>query len=1730
MKRILFLVAGVVLVLGIGAWLVFGLGNGPKTYTVEITSNVEQIEYESKNNCRLGDNVTIEAIPLDGYRFIGWEVNGVIISEDVEYEITLTQENVNNVYKAVYKQEFTIYAGEVQNGNVASNVTKAIEGETITLTITPNDYYAFESAYYILDSETEHIAITNQTFTMPNGNVTVYANFQAIEYTITSAELEHGTLSFLPTVGTYGIEIVVTVTPEEDYELSPGTLYYATENIANGEITYSNNTYKFTMPGEDVTVYATFIKTVYGLSVSYGIQNGSVTIDDNKTKARMGSTVTLTVTPAVGYELETLYYTTNTIANGEITNNIFEMPGEDVTVYATFVKTDYNVNLSYNNQQGTVTTNRETAQIGDEITLTITPETGYQISGLYYTKSGSSAHVGITNNTFNMPASSVTIHVTFQARQYDISTQTSNGTFNDLPNTGTFGNTITFTLSPNTGYKLTDNSVYYTTDTTPNGVITNNSGTYSFTMPAGAVTVHAQFELQTFQVTLPEEKIGYSILNTNDNNNYTPGTVTYGSSISFRVVKDVAYSESQVTVTSNTGSVSSQDETYTISNITTNLIITITPLTINTYTVTLPETQTGYEIKTAEDGTFTTTTVEYGQDLSFKVALKTGYTNSTITVRNNGTIINLTEGIYTISNVTSNISIAVEGVTANAYTLTSVAAEVTVNRGNDTLNQGDTIYYDETLTLSSTPSEGMDAVYTINDTVIEGNTFTVTGNITIEYSEVEHIGLESEYTTLSFSYNSIYKTATVSANMSNMPTGNLKLPSKIINGQIYTITQVGSFSGCAGLTGIIVPSTVTTINASAFSGCSALESMILPFVGGSVKTATQTYQYPLGYIFGATPYEGSTNVTQYYYGSSTSSTTYPTYRIPSSLRSVTITGGNILRGAFYNCSMLTNITIPEGVTSIEPYAFYGCAGLTSITIPEVVTSIGSAAFKNCSNLREIEIPAVVTSISGSVFSGCSNLREIEIPAGVTSIGSSAFSGCSNLREIEIPAGITSVDSHTFFGCSRLTNITIPENVTSIGSSAFSGCSSLESMTLPIIGYSATVTSASTSTLFGYIFGTSGYDGGMAVEQKYGSSTSNKITYYIPLSLRSLTITGGSILYGALYGCSMLTDITILDGVITIGPSAFCNCFSLLNIKIPSSLTSIEPNAFGGCYALVEVCNDSPLNITSGSTDNGNIACYAKMVYGSNDGYQTRIVKDDVNGVAYYMYGSEYIALTCYDKTKTTVSLNEMTTEINQFAFYKCNNLVNASILAGVTSIGRSAFSDCGLTNITIPASVTSIGSYAFCDCDSLITVTFGDGSQLTNIGDYAFHSCGSLTTVTFGDNSYLTDIGDNAFSYCGCLTSITIPAGVTRLSYSAFSACYALAEIYNKSSLNITPGSAYARDSKYVCGPGGTYQTRIVKDDVNGVAYYVYGADYIALTCYDKTMTNVTLNENTTQINQFTFMNCSGLASITVPASVTTVGYNAFLYCDNLSAVVISSLSAWASISFETYSSTNPLYYANKLYLGSVSPENEITEINDLGNITEIKAYTFQYCKSITSITIPSSVTNIGYQAFSNCSNLSSVVISDLSAWASISFGSADANPLYYAKKLYQGSVSPENEITEINNLGNITEIKAYAFYNAQNITSATIPSSITSIGSYAFSGCSGLTSITIPAGVTSIGSQAFYCCSSLANVTFENTGGWFVASSSTATSGTDVTLTDPSTNATYLKTTYYNKYWKRNV
>ena len=523
--------------------------------------------------------------------------------------------------------------------------------------------------------------------------------------------------------------------------------------------------------------------------------------------------------------------------------------------------------------------------------------------------------------------------------------------------------------------------------------------------------------------------------------------------------------------------------------------------------------------------------------------------------------------------------------------------------------------------------------------------------------------------------------------------------------------------------------------------------------------------------------------------------------------------------AFYGCSSLISITIPDSVTNIGYSAFYNCSSLTSITIPDGITSIGKGAFGGCSSLTNVTMGNGLTSIGENAFKNCSSLTSITIPDSVTSIGSYAFDGCDSLSEIKFKDmasfckiyGLGNVDkSKVFIGGQKLTEMTsivIPDGVTSIGYDAFSYCSSLTSITFP--------------------------DG--------------------------VTAIGGS----AFSGCSSLTSVSLPDSVTSIGDYAFSGCSLLTSITIPDSVTSIGRNAFSGCSSLTIYCEatEEPSSWRTFWNSYYSSATHEKtcpVVWNCKNNEKDKYgnIYTVIDGIRYSLNDGIATVIeqpsnitTANIPVKITYKNNDYSvTGIGSEAFMGCSSLTSVTIPDSVTSIGERAFSGCDmLTSITIPDSVTSIGDYAFGGCSLLIIyceatgissiywsmdwnnsscpvvwncqnndiasngyiytvidgirysfkngiatvvkqpknittatilakVTYKNTEyEVTSIGEDAFRGCNLLTSVTIGNG--VKSIGECAFSSCSSLKNITIPDSVTEIGWSAFSGCSSLTSI-----------------------------------------------------------------------------------------------------------------------------------------------------------------------------------------------------------------------------------------------------------------------------------------------------------------------------------------------------------------
>lgn len=336
----------------------------------------------------------------------------------------------------------------------------------------------------------------------------------------------------------------------------------------------------------------------------------------------------------------------------------------------------------------------------------------------------------------------------------------------------------------------------------------------------------------------------------------------------------------------------------------------------------------------------------------------------------------------------------------------------------------------------------------------------------------------------------------------------------------------------------------------------------------------------------------------------------------------------------------------------------------------------------------------VTSIQPYAFEECESITSVVIPEGVTSIGNSAFAGCTALKSVTLPNSLTKIESYAFCD-TALESIVIPDSVTTIESRVFKACSALKDITLPFVGKCTDYTDQ-TEGLFGYIFGAESYNGGTGASQKYGSGDDDYITYYIPNSLSSVTITGNSIPTGAFYGCNHIRNISLSENVTSIGSWAFGMCTMLYEIKLPSKTYSFGTDVFEGCVQLYSV------KIPTGPSY--------------------------LNGTFKECGNLQYVSLP-----SGIIGFTE--------TFQNCAALQRIELPEGLEFIGDSTFSGClNLTEINIPESVTEIGERAFSSCTALRTLRLP--ASVAQIGDYAFYSTSSLKVVFSNNVDYL---GTGAF-------------------------------------------------------------------------------------------------------------------------------------------------------------------------------------------------------------------------------------------------------------------------------------------------------------------------------------------------------------------------------------------------
>ena len=799
--------------------------------------------------------------------------------------------------------------------------------------------------------------------------------------------------------------------------------------------------------------------------------------------------------------------------------------------------------------------------------------------------------------------------------------------------------------------------------------------------------------------------------------------------------------------------------------------------------------------------------------------------------------------------------------------------------------------------------------------------------------------------------------------------------------------------------------------------------------------------------------------------------------------------GSIGEQAFYGCTSLTQVTIPENVTTVGRLAFWNCpdlqtvyfnaincasmqstygssiysvfssnssgaaSALTRVVIGSNVTRIPDYAFKGSEDIyQRLVIPASVTQIGNYAFYNCNSMVQMVIQGnGLQTIGEYAFYDCSALANaLNLPNSVTTVGQYAFYGCSVLPSVTIGTGLTTIGGHAFWNCPNIATVSFNATNCTTMMTSSQYSV---FNSGTSN-DGATPIVTLNIGSNVTKIPDYAFRNSTNLTST-----------------LTIPNATTTIGQYAFYGAKST-TLTIGAGVTSIGGYAFWNCPNLATV-NFNATNCTTMVTNYQ----YSVFNSGTSNTGATPIV---------------------------TLNIGSNVTKIPDYAFRNSTNLTSNIIIPNVTTtIGTYAFHGARSTTLTIGTGVTSIGGYAFWNCPNLATVSFNAtnctsmvtnsqysvfnsgtsntgatpivtlniGSNVTKIPAYAFRNSTNLTCDIIIPNA-TTTIGTYAF-YGAKSTTLTIGTGVTSIGGYTFWNCPNLATV----SFNATNCTSMVTNSQYSVFNSGTSNggaapivTLNIGSNVTKIPAYAFK------NCANATG-SLTLPNVLTLIGPSAFYGCNHFSGdLTLPNTVAALGESAFYGCSGFNgALTLPSNTSLTAI--EQYT-----FYGCSGLTGTLTiPANVVTIVGYAFRgcsgfsgaltlhdaMTTIGDYAFYGCTHIPTLTIGTSITSIGGYAFWNCSALATVNFNATNCTSMMTNSSYSV----FNSGTNDGGATPIVTLT----IGeNVTNIPACAFRYSSNMTcDLIIPNSVTSIGTYAFANCSGHNVYT-GKNVTSLPNYAF--------------------------------------------------------
>ena len=781
--------------------------------------------------------------------------------------------------------------------------------------------------------------------------------------------------------------------------------------------------------------------------------------------------------------------------------------------------------------------------------------------------------------------------------------------------------------------------------------------------------------------------------------------------------------------------------------------------------------------------------------------------------------------------------------------------------------------------------------------------------------------------------------------------------------------------------------------------------------------------------------------------------------------------------AFKNCELLTSITLPARLQNISlqkyvqrnssfesldeltedaPDAFLGCTALERIDVAYNASAVYTANdgvlftdsgrtlvyFPAAKSASDYVFPTTVRSVAAGAFLGCSLSGALNISAGITSIGDFAFAGTA-ISEVSFASdgvglSAVTVGAYAFYGCEDIETLTFAEgsNVTELGTGAFKDCEKLPKVIIPAsmktVGDEAfancgtyddsfTVTIARGTNQL--TFGNGVFSGCTIDTLSIPSNVTLSADFLSGLEIENIIIaedhptlaSEDNVLYikGAdgqketlLLYLSDVADFTVPNGVKSIAANAFYGNFSLTNISLPESITAIGENAFYKCYYLETVTfngtNSQALTIGDNAFAYTNLKAF--------------VLPERPVTIGAYAF-SEIGYWT--DESLDSIDLGG-TVSIGDYAFYKTGEALELTIPATVKTIGNHAFEGNGYSYLT----------------NYLSSVTFEEGSTLETIGAYAFSKA---KISSFNVPASVTSIGAYAFYYCSELTSLTFEEGTAPLTF----------------------GTTYGNDTGNVLNE--TLVTEIHfpgRLTVIGERAFDRNSKIETVTFGDQYTDSDFTKSNLTTIGEGAFRYASALSAITIPASVKNtdviaIGNEAFLESGLTSVTFEESDEGVLTIGTSAFSGCKSLLSMNL-------PKR-------LGDFTS------------GSTTIPALANGTGVfpTADDDGNGFNSVSITEGNALYASKDGilyTSDFKELVYCPPAKEGTVEVDARTERIG---------TNAFANCKKLTAITFPadSVCKQIGAGAFSGCSLLVNMELPDSVAAIGEGAFLNCNELVSL-----------------------------------------------